>query len=790
MYPVKLAMILVFCHTGSMAQTGQTIYGRVVEAGTNLPVIGANVYVVGSDPAIGASSDTEGYFRIDKASLGRVDLRITAVGYDDIYLLALSLVSGKELQLQVEMKVNIRTLDEVVINASENRFATNNEMVSVSGRAFDPELAGRYAGSKNDPARMATNFAGVSGANDGRNDLIIRGNSPSGMLWRVEGIDVPNPNHFAFFGTTGGPISILNYNTLAKSDFLTAAFPAEYGNALAGVFDLQIRDGNYSKNEFLGQVGFNGFELGAEGPFSRKSKSTFLSNFRYSNLYGFKKLGIGVGTGSAVPEFTDLSFKVSARAGKGKVSLWGLGGLSSVELLGHEIDVENPKNDLYGNENQDIINTSKIGILGSSYIVSFSRNSSFRLSAGISYHSAVTDVDSISPIDRSQIIEYAHLNDRQSKISLHPSWYQKIDSRNSLVAGINFDKYYVQFSDSVYRNGIDQWDVFNKLDIRSSLIQSYVTWLSRLNEKISVNTGVHYIDFTLSNRRAVEPRIGMKYEPGSKHTVSAGFGILHQIQPLPAYATTVKLPNGGYSYYNRSLGFTRSMHYVIGHEFHPNQYFRLKTELYYQYLSMAPVEYRESSFSMLNTGDDFVSLLRDSLVNEGKGRNYGIELTVERTYNRHYYYLATVSLFDSRYAGSDKVWRNSAFNGHYVFNLLGGREWIMGKKDNILTADIKATAAGGRYYTPVDIARSKMTGMEFRKNEEAYSLQYDPYFRIDFKLSFRKNSRKITHEWSIDVQNIINRKNPYRVTFNPTTGELVTQYQLGILPIPQYRILF
>jgi hypothetical protein len=294
----------------------------------------------------------------------------------------------------------------------------------------------------------------------------------------------------------------------------------------------------------------------------------------------------------------------------------------------------------------------------------------------------------------------------------------------------------------------------------------------------------------MNNSQATEPRFGLKYEPVRKHSISAGFGILHQIQPLPAYATTVKLANGDYAYFNRSLGFTRSTHYVVGYEFHPNQYFHIKTELYFQLLDMAPVEPRPTSFSMLNTGDDFVTSLRDSLVNSGQGRNYGIELTVERTFNRHYYYLATVSLFDSRYAGSDGIWRNTAFNGRYVINLLGGGEWNIGKKNNVFSADIKGTAAGGRNYTPVDLARSKLAGIEFRKNDEAYSLKYDPYLRLDLKLAFRKNSRKITHEWAIDIQNIINRKNPYRVTFNPTTGELVKQYQLGILPVPQYRILF
>ncbi len=787
---VRISFVFIIMALIANGQSGQSIYGRVVEQGTQVPVIGANIVVAGTNPVIGSSTDPGGYFRINNVPVGRVDLRITAVGYEEVDLMALTLVSGKELQLMVEMRVDITTLNEVVIRGTEDRYSTRNETVSVSGRSFDPELTGRFAGSRNDPAVMARNFAGVSGANDGRNDLIIRGNSPSGMLWRVEGIDVPNPNHFASFGTTGGPVSILNYNTLGKSDFLTAAFPAEYGNALAGVFDLQIRDGNYSKDEYLGQIGFNGVEAGAEGPMSRKVKSSFLANFRYSTLDVFDKLGLDIGTGSAIPEYTDMTFKISSQLGKGRWSLWGIGGLSSISLLGHEIDTSNPRKDLYGNENQDIVNISQTGMIGTSYSVSLSGNSSFRLSAGYSHQVVLTNVDSISPVDRSQIIDYAHLKNRQNKISIHPVWYHKINARNNILAGVNYECYFVLFSDSVYKNGTDSWDIFRKLNFKSGLIQAYTSWENRVNDKLTLNTGLHYLNFLYNNSQGIEPRAGIKYRLAERHLLSLGFGVLHMIQPLPAYATTSKVPDGSYINYNHSLGFTRSIHYVIGYEYRPTPYFHLKTEVYYQQLSRVPVELKPTSFSMLNTGDDFVTPLKDSLVNKGTGRNFGIEFTAERTFYRHYYYLATASLFNSRYAGSDGVWRNTAFNGHYVINLLAGKEWVLGKKNNVLGFDVKGSAAGGRYYTPLDLPASIARDSEVRKDAEAYSLEYDPYFRMDVKLSFRLNRKKITHEFALDVQNVTNRKNQYRISFNPFTGKKAVEYQLGIIPVPQYRILF
>lgn len=181
----------------------------------------------------------------------------------------------------------------------------------MSARQLSTDEAFRYAGTRSDPSRMAQNFAGVSGTNDGRNDIIIRGNSPVGVLWRMDGIDIPNPNHFSTLGATGGPVSILNINTLKNSDFLTSAFPAQYGNALAGVFDLKLRNGNNEKNEFIGQLGFNGFEFGAEGPLNKNSKASYLVNYRYSMVAALQSIGLNFGTGSATPYYQNSTFKIN-----------------------------------------------------------------------------------------------------------------------------------------------------------------------------------------------------------------------------------------------------------------------------------------------------------------------------------------------------------------------------------------------------------------------------------------------------------------------------------------------
>jgi len=202
-------------------------------------------------------------------------LKISLISYKE-KLQTVVLTTGKETVLNIELEESAVQGQEVVISAEIDKTKSNNKMATVSSRIFSTEEASRYAGSRGDPARMAANFAGVSGANDSRNDIIVRGNSPLGILWRLNGLDIPNPSHFGSMGSSGGPISILNNNTLDNSDFMTGAFPADYGNATAGVFDLKMRSGNNEKYEFLGMVGFNGFEIGAEGPFSKKRKTPHL----------------------------------------------------------------------------------------------------------------------------------------------------------------------------------------------------------------------------------------------------------------------------------------------------------------------------------------------------------------------------------------------------------------------------------------------------------------------------------------------------------------------------------
>lgn len=771
------------------AQT-QTIRGRVLDKQSKFPLIGANVVVMGTEPIIGAATDTEGYFMISEVPLGRHQVQVSYLGYKPQNIPNVVVNAGKQTVLNVLLEESITASKEIVIRAEKNKTRTNNEMTLLSARGFTIEETSRYAGSRNDPSRMAQNFAGVSGANDSRNDIIIRGNSPLGLLWRFEGIDIPNPSHFGSIGTTGGPISMLNYNVLANSDFLTGAFPAEYGNAVSGVFDLQMRNGNNTKKEYMAQVGLSGFELGVEGPFSKNTNATYLVNYRYSALGLLNALGIDFGAGTAVPNYQDLSFKVDVPTKKaGRFSIFGVGGLSSIDLLGSEAD-PNP-NDLFTESIEDIRRKTSMGVVGFRHLYFFNKSTYSQFNFGVSRSSEELRMDSVfrNPTSKvvEQIIYKGSKNFEEVRYTLREQINKKINARNNINLGVILDWYQTTLVDSFLVDNGSRFRKFRDFSGNSSLVRGYLQWQHRFNDQLILNAGVHYQQLLLNNKNAIEPRIGIKYNFTSHQSISLGGGLHSQMQPLQVY---LQEQEGTRIRTNENLGFTQSRHLILGYDNSLTASLRLKVEAYYQHLNNIPVSTTLPQFSMINIGADFGISVRDNMVSEGTGENYGVEVTLEKFYSKGYYFLFTGSFFESKYQGVDKVSRNTAFNGNFVTNGLLGKEWRVGSKNNMITIDLKAAYAGGRRIVPIDLQASRVQGHEVLDYAQAFEQKLDNYFRLDFKLGFKKNGKRITHEWFIDIQNITNRKNIFTYAYNPVSQNIETTYQLGLFPMIQWRVLF
>ena len=787
---LKLILInftLVFLPGKIAAQSPtQTVRGTIKDKLSQETLIGATVLLADTAHFNGTATDVNGNFRLENVPLGRQVLIIKYLGYKEITL-PVVVTSGKEVIANIAMEQSVIEGKEVVIVAERKKDKANNEMATVSARSFTIEETSRYAGSLGDPARMAMNYAGVSGANDARNDIIIRGNSPLGVLWRFNGVDIPNPNHFGSLGVTGGPISILNNNVLDKSDFLTGAFPAEYGNAMAGTFDLQMRSGNNEKYEFLAQLGFNGFEVGAEGPLSkRKNTGSFLVNYRYSTLGVFKAIGINFGAGSTVPEYQDVSFKVDLPTQKaGKFSVFGIGGMSSADVL--DKDVDSTKENLYDNNmRSNGYYKNNMGVVGLSHTYFFNTNTYSKLIFAASTTAQKYIMDSIAS-ENNAVYPWYRNNSNQQKYTANYSINKKFSSRDYLKIGIIADRIEFGYRDSILEE--NTFRIITNTSGGSYLYQAYIEWQHKFSDKISINTGVHYQQFALNNSHTIEPRFGIKWEMKEGQSLSFGTGIHSQLQPTFTYFQETHSADGSVALTNKNLDMTKSNHFVLAFDKSFRNNIRIKAETYYQHVYNVPVEMNPSWYSILNEGADFGISSVDSLVNKGTGKNYGAELTLEKFYSKGYYFLLTTSIFESKYKGSDGIERNTAFNGNYTLNVLGGKEWTVRRK-NVFAFNVRTIASGGKRYLPVDFEQSQKQGITNYDEEHAFEKQFKDYFRTDIKIAYRINRKSLTHEFALDVDNIFNTKNIWQQYYDARTNTVKTEYQLGLFPVPMYRLTF
>ncbi len=790
----SIIVILLFVGVFNLeanANLFQTIKGRVIEKETNYPLPGASIILMDSNPIAGTTTNSEGYFRLEKVPIGRQSIKLTFIGFKDVIIPNMIINSGKETILNISMEENIVSMKEVVISAERNKTSPLNKMAIASTRVFTVEETEKYAGSRGDVARMAMNYAGVSGANDQRNDIIIRGNNPTGLLWKLEGIDIGNPNHFAQQGTTGGPVGMLNNNNLRNSEFYTSAFPAEYGDAVSGVFDLKLKSGNKDKFEFLGQIGFNGFEFGVEGPISKKARSSFIANYRYSTLGIMDKLGINVGTGSGIPFYQDGTYHIHLPVKNGSISMFGVMGTSHISIPSddNEDNIYTPGVDM------DLYNGSDYAFNGFVLAKVHNKKTYSRHSISFLYQRGWTKIDTLSANQTPyRVFE-------ENSISHHLTYQftlnHKINSRYSTKMGFAVDRIGFDLNSEYFDT--DEQERKGLTDIKKNLInghfkiRAFNQWQIKFCEQFRMVPGVHLLYFDLTNELSVEPRIGMEWSISPKHKVNFAYGLHAQTQNPSTHFFETRLNTGGIELTNRNLGFSKAHHFVLGHDWSIAENTRIKAEVYYQALYNIPVTEEAGSFSLLNTGANWGVAVRDSLLNSGTGRNYGFEFTLEKFYHKGLYYLFTLSLFKSEYKASDGIRRNTAFNGNYVVNALIGKEFKLNER-SVLFIDLKATLAGGNRYTPIDIEKTRAKSSSFFNTEYieelAYSKQFPNYLKADIKFGYRVNSKKITQEWMIYVENISNHNNVLMQVYDGSIDNTKFIYQLGIFPMMQYRIYF
>jgi hypothetical protein len=767
----------------SFAQNNkQNIRGVVIDKLSQTPIIGATIVVQNSTKQV--QTDNSGNYLLTDMAPDRYEIKVSFSGYKEVIIPNVIVTSGKEVILDITMEDEFNKLNEVVVKAS-NKAGTINKLASVSARTFSMEEVNRFAGGRSDVARLAANFAGVSTPDDSRNDIVIRGNSPVGVLWRIDGMNVTNPNHFASVGTTGGAVSALNTNLLKNSDFFTSAFPAEYGNANSGVFDIGFRNGNSKKRETTVQLGvITGLEATTEGPINKEKGSSYLVGYRYSLAGVAQAAGVDIGT-TATPTYQDLTFKLNGGTTKfGKFSLFGILASSTINIDGGN------SNTLYGNGNQ-VDFASKIGILGLNHFKQINSKSYMSSTIGLNYtNNTINSYDFDRATSTSFTKEMSDVG--KTGYNFSTTYNLKINSKVFFKAGIQDELMGLDLFYKTKQNSNDTWKQIWDTNSYTNLAQAFVHGKFNLSDQLTLNAGLHSQKFFLNESFSIEPRLGLKYAINSQSSFNLGYGLHSQMQPINVYFLQTQNQDGSYSYNNKNLDFTKSQHFVLGYDLQPLKDWRLKTEIYYQQLSNVPVNTFSSSYSMLNTGSSFKTELEDNLTNTGTGKNYGAEVTIEKFFSNGYYGLFTSSLYSSKYKGSDGIERNTAFNGKYVFNILGGKEWKVGSENrNKFATDIKFTNAGGRAYTPIDLTASQSLNREV-VSSDAYSANYTNYFRLDVKGTYTINSKnkQLSQSFSLDLQNVSNHKNMFSQSYDNQRQNVSTTYQLGFFPNFIYKLQF
>ncbi len=774
-----VAVIFWVAQIPLQAQTlTQTVRGKVVDQVTKAPMPGATVMILNTDPLMGATSDLEGDFKILQVPVGTHTLRVSFVGYKDLILPNVLVNSGKEVVLSISVEEDFGQMQEVVVVANE-KDRTVNDMVTVSGRTFSVEETRKFAAAVNDPGRMAASFSGVVSTDDGNNNISIRGNSPNGLLWRMEGIDIPNPNHFVNPGTSGGGISILSSQLLTNSDFLTGAFAAEYGNALSGVFDLSLRKGNNEKREFTFQAGFLGTDIAAEGPIAKNYKGSYLINYRYSTLSILSKMGVPLG--DFATDFQDLSLNIYLPTGtKSSFTIFGFGGLSDQNKDALKDSLE-WSSDFDRYSSTYFSNTGAIGIK-QAYMID---RSNFLQTTVLA--SGNTIGDKMNRLDEEyQDQEWYYENFGNSKITFSSVLNSKLSARSNLRSGIYLNQFYYNLRENGYDEEKNQMETFINSKGNTQSIQAFSQLNFRATEQLTFNVGVHYLQLLLNNSNSIEPRLSASYELNEKQRISLGYGLHSQIQPLGTYFAEYE-EDGQIFKPNENLGLSKSHHFVMGYDRQLNPFLRMKIEGYYQHLFNIPIKPGvDETYSIINQQWSFMT---DPLVNEGLGKNYGAEFTLEQFTHKNLYFLFSASLYNSLYKTEENIWRNTRYNGNANLSLTAGKEYNL-KKNRMLGFNIRSIYGGGLRTTPVDLEESIAKNETVLIDEQAFEEQNPAYFRTDLRVSLKWNRLKSTSTLALDIQNVTNRKNIYGSYFEPFTAEIKTAYQTPLILLLSYRIEF
>ncbi len=741
----------------------QSVTGRIKDKTTGVALSGASISVFEKDKLItGTSTDLQGQFMLT-LPLGRYRIEISYTGY----LLAeseLLIIAGKGNVLEISLQESPIILNEVVVSPQTN-FESGLTTLSI-------EQSLRVPANFFDPVRMLASYPGVVTANDQANSISVKGYSPNGLLWRLQGLDIVNPNHLANAGTlsdkpvaNGGGVNILSAQLLGKTDFYSGNLPARYGNAVAGVMDMSLRPGAADKMQYTAQASLIGMDLSAEGPLSKTKESSFLVNYRYSTIGLLSKLGVDFGDEAI--NFQDVSFNLTFPRKQGGLSLFGFAGWSE-----NRFDAK-PESEWEEEKDRYTIDYSG-QVYGFGLVNQFKPGwASVSMGASISGQRQDRTSQSETILEPAYIFSERYFSDRLL-VSTFIKAVRKLSSTGSIEAGLitnyldnsmdvatvtplYFDPFYPNLAGTV--NGL--------------LWQPYLNW-SQYIGKFNLNAGVRYVNFTYNNSASWEPRVSLSRNLNT-NTFTLSYGVTSQWQQTQTYLTAG----------NSQLPFTKSNQFTLEWKKQVRTDLRMVSSLYYHHLTDVPVLPGFSYYSLINQWEDFPEA---DLKGEGEGRNYGVEAFVEKKFYDDVYFIASGSYYKSEYRNQYLSFTDSRFSGNFTSSLSMGKEW--NKTNKAFGVHARILYTGGLRQAPVDEFTSQQIGTTAYDLSQGFTIKYPNYFRSDVRVSWRKNKPGYTRTLSIDIQNLTGYQNVAYQYYDTFQKQVNTKYQLGIIPVLAYRVDF
>ncbi len=765
---ILIFLVILFCCQTILAQQNQQVSGKVEDYSTHTILTGASVVLIQDTVNTGTTSDASGVFVFKNVSPGRYIVRISYTGYETVQQ-ELLVISARRTEIVIQLREFQNTLDEVEI------FSSRQQSHEPGEHSITNEKALRVPANFFDPVRVITSYPGIMTANDQNNTIVIRGNSPAGLLWRINGLDVVNPNHLANAGTFsdrpagfGGGVNIISSQLMERTDFYTGSLPARYGNALSGAIDMKLRGGDTTDYHYTAQASLIGIDLAAEGPLGKNKKTSFLANYRYSTVGLLSQLGVKFGDEDI--SFQDLTFSLNSALSKGRNLSWfGFVGASKNSFEHKDSDDWEVEKDQY-----DIDYDSKN--FGTGLVFNQSIRQTF-ISTGISVSASVQSRDQTAspelPAGRPDVIYEDIFDQDKILVSAFGRISKKINN-SILEAGVQVNFMSDQISLINQTGNAPQTSHLGTME--GFLIQPYAQWKVLISDKWNAQTALRYVYYTYNQTGSVEPRISLEFLPSLNSSLKFSYNIVSQAQTVATYTMD-----------NEDLELTKAHHFDLGYTFSTETGFRFSATAYYQQLFDIPIETISSSYSLVNSIEVYPY---SGLVSKGIGNNYGLEVLTEKSFFNKSYFIAGASFYKSQYKGSDGIERSTRFDGNYSVNLTYGREWTRLKKQSQRSFGISSRVLYLGGLRESGIIPTQLAPGTIDDPSRIFEEKLKDYFRLDLRLNWRKNKKNYTRTIAIDIQNLLNVQNEGYHYYDHVKQKVKTQYQLGLIPVLVYRIDF